>query len=61
MFLKTIDWKGIKKFCLTIICGLHFDKTSRINSEKYDEKCYNQWYVSVEEINFWTFERDAEL
>ena len=31
MFLKTIDWKLIWKFCVTIICGLHVDRTSRIS------------------------------
>ena len=45
MFLKTIDWKFIYKFSVTIICGLHFDRTSRIRSEKYDEKCYDHWYL----------------
>ena len=42
MFLKTIDWKPIWKFYVTSICGIHFDKTSKINCEKYDEKCYDQ-------------------
>ena len=31
MILKTVDWKAIWKFCITIICGLHFDRTSRIS------------------------------
>ena len=26
---------------------LHFDRTSRIICEKYDEKCYDQWYLSI--------------
>ena len=30
-----------------IICGLHFDRTLRINYEKYDKKCYDQWYLSI--------------
>ena len=47
MFLKTIDWKAIQKFCFAIICGLHLDRTSSINYEKYDEKCYDQWYLSL--------------
>ena len=37
MFLKTTDWKAIWNFCATIICGLRFDRTSRINCEKHDE------------------------
>ena len=30
MFLKTIDWKLILKFCViyTFICGLHFNRTN---------------------------------
>ena len=44
ILLKTIDWKAIWKLCATIICCLHFDRTSRINCKKYDEKCYDQWY-----------------
>ena len=47
MFLKAIDWKTIWKFWVTIICGLHFDKTSRINCEKNDEKCYDQWHFNI--------------
>ena len=46
MFLKIIDWKAIWKFCVTIICGLHFDRTSRIICEKYDKKSYDEWYLS---------------
>ena len=42
MFLKKIDWKLIWKFCVTIVCGLHFDRTSRISC---DEKCYDNWYI----------------
>ena len=38
MFLKIIDWKAIWKFCVIIICGLHFDRTSKISCEKYDGK-----------------------
>ena len=38
---KTIDWKLIWK--LTIISGLHFNRTSRISCEKCDEKCYDHW------------------
>ena len=38
MFLKTIDWKLIWKFYVTIICGLYFDRSSTISCEKYDEK-----------------------
>ena len=30
MILKIVDWKAIWKFCVTI-CGLHFDRTSRIS------------------------------
>ena len=30
-----------------IICDLHFDRILRINYEKYDEKCYDQWYLSA--------------
>ena len=47
MFLKTIDWKAIEMSCVTIICGLHFRRTSRINYEKYDEKYYEKWYISI--------------
>ena len=47
MFLRTIVWKLISKFCVTIICGLHFDRASRISCEKYDEKCYDPWYLSI--------------
>ena len=38
MFLEIINWWTIYKSCGIIICGLHFDKTLRINYEKYDEK-----------------------
>ena len=31
MILKIIDWKAIWKFCVTIICGLHFGRISRIS------------------------------
>ena len=41
--IKKKRWKAIEKFWVIIICGLHFDRTSRINYEKYDEKCYDQW------------------
>ena len=41
-------------FCGIITCSLHFDKTLRINYEKYDEKnvmisdtCYDQCYDSI--------------
>ena len=51
MFLEIINWWTIYKSCGIIICGLHFDKTLRINYEKYDEKnvmisdtCYDQCY-----------------
>ena len=37
-----MDWKAIQKFCVTIICVLHYDRTSRIKYEKHDEKCFNQ-------------------
>ena len=30
MILKIVDWKAIWKFSVTI-CGLHFDRTSRIS------------------------------
>ena len=30
-----------------IVCSLHFERTLRINYEKYDEKCYDQWYLSI--------------
>ena len=43
MFLKVLGWKAIWKFCVTIIWGLHFDRTSRISCENYDEQCYDQW------------------
>ena len=39
---KKIDWKAIWKFCITIICGLYFDITSRIGCKKYDERHYDQ-------------------
>ena len=65
MFLKTVDWKLIWKFCVTIICGLHFDRTSRISCEKYDEKIYDHLYFSMllnvqllKTLNIW---RDEEL
>ena len=46
MFLEIINWWTIYKSCGIIICGLHFDKTLRINYEKYDEKkCYDRWYL----------------
>ena len=38
MMLKIIDWKGVWKFSVTIICGLHFEITSTISCKKYDEK-----------------------
>ena len=48
MFLKTIVWKLISKFCVTIICGLHFDRaSSRTSCEKCDEKCYDHWYLRI--------------
>ena len=28
-----------KKFCVTIICGSRFDRTSRMSCEKCNEKC----------------------
>ena len=43
MIFRTIEWKAIWKFCVTIICGLHFNRTSRINCEKYDENFFDQW------------------
>ena len=47
MFLKIIDSELICKFCVTIICGLHFDRTSRTSCEGHDEKCYDHWYLSI--------------
>ena len=47
MFLKIIDWKTIWKFCVKVICGSHFGRTSRISCEEYDEKCYDQCYHSI--------------
>ena len=32
---------------VTIICVLHFDRSSRISCEKYDEMCYGQWCHSI--------------
>ena len=55
MFLKTVDWKLIWKFYVTVICGLHFDRTSRIICEKYDEKSYDHIYFSMllNVYNYW--------
>ena len=34
--LKTMDsLKGNLKFCVTFICGLHYDRKSRIKCQKY--------------------------
>lgn len=45
-FLK--QWIEKKfKCCVAIISDLHFDRASRVNNEKYEEKCYDQWYVSI--------------
>ena len=41
MFLKANDWKAIWKFFVGIFCDLQFARTSRINYEKFDEKCYD--------------------
>ena len=30
-----------------MICGLLFGRTSKMKCEKYDEKCYDQWYISI--------------
>ena len=36
------------KICVTIICGLHSDRTPRINYvSKYGEKCNDQWHLNV--------------
>ena len=45
MFLEIINWWTIEKFCGVIICGLHFDKTLRINYQKYIHICnyYKHW------------------
>ena len=32
---------------MTIICGLHFNRTSVISCEKYDEKYHDQLYLSM--------------
>ena len=52
MILKIINWKAISKFCVTIICGLHFDRPSRISCEKYDERCYDQSWTFKGMKNF---------
>ena len=48
-FLKTNGQfeKAIWTLFVTIICGFHFDKTSRIYYEKYDGKYYVQWHLSA--------------
>ena len=46
MFWKTIDWKAIWKFYVTVTCDLHFDRTSRIICQIHDEKC-DQWCLSI--------------
>ena len=38
-----VNWK----IFVTIICGLHFDRIAKISFEKYDEKCYDHWYLSI--------------
>ena len=55
--LKTEDEKWFKLtknkvlleeiVCNIITCGFHFDRTIRINYEKCDEKCYDQWYLRI--------------
>ena len=41
MLLKQLSEREFKIF-IKIICGLHVDRTSRINYEKYNKKCYDQ-------------------
>ena len=45
-FLKQWIEKKFKCF-VAVISDLHFDRASRVNNEKYEEKCYDQWYVSI--------------
>ena len=40
LFKKSIE-KEFKSF-VTVIYGLHFNRTPKTNYEKYDEKCYDQ-------------------
>ena len=37
------NWLKDFNFCDIIICGLHFDRTLRINYEKCYKKYYDQW------------------
>ena len=48
MFLNTIDWnvRQFKSFVLQLF-EAYIDKISRINYKKYDEKWYDQWYISI--------------
>ena len=46
--LRNIDCKTIKKFCDIIICGLHFDRTLRINYEMIRWKIL--WSVMLKHI-----------
>ena len=32
---------------VTVICGLHFDRTLKTSCGKYDQKCYHQWHLSI--------------
>ena len=62
MFLKTIDWKLIWKFCVTIICGLHFARATIISYEKYYEKFYDHRYLElVQLLKMLKFWRGEEL
>ena len=61
MMLKIIDWKGVWKFSVTIICGLHFEITSTISCKKYDEKCYDQWYLAYYIIECVQLLKNTEL
>ena len=46
IILNLVKSKAVYTFCVTVICGLHFDKKSRINYEKYDGNYQDQWYLS---------------
>ena len=42
------NWlKGKLKIFVTIICGVHFDRKSRMSCKKFHEKCYDQGYLRI--------------
>ena len=45
---------NLKVFCYSYLL-LKIDRTSRVNYKTYDEKCYDQWHLSIlsNTYNYW--------